>query len=129
MAGNASNYLEEAIAKHITRVAAYTMPTALYLGLSPDTYVEDTTLTEFTGGNYARVNVSSSFSWDAGLGKVKNIQILWPVLTSTLADALSWILYDQSLNVLETGALVDPIAMVAGTTPRVVAGSALFGAS
>lgn len=135
---NATDYLEEKLAKHIFRIESFTMPAGLYMALSPTLYVDDNTaLTEFTGGNYFRANCSSGkFGWDTTEKKIKNSAgaIEFPVLTETLANAKSYMLFDAASggNMLQAGPLLEyvetspgvwewvqaDIEMLAGTMPR-----------
>jgi len=50
-----SDYLENEILDHILSTGSYTMPTAVYVGLSTGSFNDDNSGTELTGSNYARV--------------------------------------------------------------------------
>ena len=50
-----SDYLENEILDHILGTGAYTMPTAVYVGLATATFADDNSGTELTGNGYARV--------------------------------------------------------------------------
>ena len=49
-----SDYLENEILDHILSTGSYTMPTAVYVGLSTGSFNDDNSGTELTGSNYAR---------------------------------------------------------------------------
>jgi len=49
-----SDYLENEILDHILSVGSYTMPTAVYVGLSTGSFNDDNSGTELTGNNYSR---------------------------------------------------------------------------
>jgi hypothetical protein len=55
-----SDYLENEILDHILGTGAYTMPTAVYVGLSTGSFNDDNSGTELTGSNYARVAATFS---------------------------------------------------------------------
>ena len=49
-----SDYLENEILDHILGTGSYTMPSAVYVGLSTGSFNDDNSGTELTGNNYAR---------------------------------------------------------------------------
>jgi len=55
-----SDYLENEILDHILSVGSYTMPTAVYVGLSTGSFNDDNSGTELTGNNYSRVAATFS---------------------------------------------------------------------
>ena len=55
-----SNYLENEILDHILGTGAYTMPSAVYVGLSTGSFGDDNSGTELTGNNYSRVAATFS---------------------------------------------------------------------
>jgi hypothetical protein len=50
-----SNYLENEILDHILGTGSYTMPSAVYVGLSTGSFGDDNSGTELSGSGYARV--------------------------------------------------------------------------
>lgn len=50
-----SNYLENEILDHILGTGSYTMPSAVYVGLSTGSFADDNSGTELSGSGYARV--------------------------------------------------------------------------
>lgn len=55
-----SDYLENEILDHILSTGSYTMPTAVYVGLSTASLNDDNSGTELTGNNYSRVAATFS---------------------------------------------------------------------
>jgi hypothetical protein len=55
-----SDYLENEILDHILSVGSYTMPTAVYVGLSTGSFNDDNSGTELSGSNYSRVAATFS---------------------------------------------------------------------
>lgn len=55
-----SDYLENEILDHILSVGSYTMPVAVYVGLSTGSFADDNSGTELTGNNYSRVAATFS---------------------------------------------------------------------
>jgi len=55
-----SDYLENEILDHILSVGSYTMPSAVYVGLSTGSFNDDNSGTELTGNNYSRVAATCS---------------------------------------------------------------------
>lgn len=49
-----SNYLENEILDHILATGAYTMPSAIYIGLSTGSFGDDASGTELNGNGYTR---------------------------------------------------------------------------
>lgn len=49
-----SDYLENEILDHILGTGSYTMPSAVYVGLSTGSFNDDNSGTELTGNNYSR---------------------------------------------------------------------------
>jgi len=50
-----SDYLENEILDHILGTGSYTMPSAVYIGLSTGSFGDDNSGTELSGSGYARV--------------------------------------------------------------------------
>lgn len=55
-----SDYLENEILDHILSVGSYTMPSAVYVGLSTGSFGDDNSGTELSGNNYSRVAATFS---------------------------------------------------------------------
>ena len=57
-----SDYLEKKILDHVFKIAAFTQPTNIYIGLHTADPTDAGTGTEVSGTNYARVDASSSWA-------------------------------------------------------------------
>jgi hypothetical protein len=66
-----SDYLADALVKHVCTNTSYTSPTTVYLALYTTATAADGTGTEVTGGSYARQAVAFTFG-AAGSGAVAN---------------------------------------------------------
>lgn len=106
-----SNYLEKKILDHVCKVAAYTQPTNLYLGLfkgSPAANLEAGTLTdEQSGSGYARQLITFNAA-DSVTGVITNSAIVtFPVATASWGTITYCAILDASTggNVLFYGPL------------------------
>lgn len=111
-----SNFLEKALLDHVLKVAAYTVPTNVYVALFTTATADDGTGTEVIGGSYAR----QTSTWSAatlGTGATSNSAAIaftnMPACTVThvaLFDAVS------GGNMLYHGALTSSQVVAAGNT-------------
>ena len=53
-----SDYLENKVLDHVLSTSAYTMPAAIYIGLSTGSFNDDNSGVELTGNGYARQSIS-----------------------------------------------------------------------
>lgn len=60
---SATNYLEEAVLKHVFRITSFTQPAANYMALHTADPTETGATGEVTGGSYARQAVT--FEWNS----------------------------------------------------------------
>ena len=99
-----SNYLENEILDHILRNAAFTSPSAVYLGLSTGTFGDDNSGTELTGNNYSRVAVT--FDPASGGATDNTGAIEFAAATGTWGTVSHFGLFDQASggNLLINGA-------------------------
>lgn len=126
-----TNYLEEEILKHIFRTGSFTKPAALYVGLM--TAVSDGeagTVTEVSGGGYARVAVApGDANWDAavgGNGTTGNTNaITFPNATGDWGIVTHFGIWDADTagNLLVYAALSTPRNITSGSTPEFAAGA------
>jgi hypothetical protein len=72
-----SDYLEEKLYNHVFRGAAYTAPSAIYMGLFLSDPKEDASGAEVSGGGYARQQITMTAPVD-GEGKNQN-DIIFPI--------------------------------------------------
>jgi hypothetical protein len=129
-----TNYTENLLLSHLFRTATFAKPTTLYIGLA--TAVADAeagTITEVTGGSYARIARNPlDANWDAAVannGTTANTASLqfptatadWGTVTHFfIADALS------GGNIWMINALTNARTITNGTTPSFGAGALTF---
>ncbi len=53
-----SDYLENKVLDHVLATSAYTMPSAIYIGLSTGSFNDDNSGTELSGNGYARQSIA-----------------------------------------------------------------------
>jgi hypothetical protein len=120
-----SNYLENKLIDHIFQGTAYTGPATLYIALfTAVTDGEAGTVTEVSGGSYARVSVTASLSnWaDASLGSngtTTNVNaITFPTATADWGTVTHFGIYDASTagNLLVYAALTTSRSITNGST-------------
>ena len=130
-----TNYTENQLLAHIFRTSSFIKPTALYIGLA--TAVSDAeagTLTEVTGGSYARVLRNPlDANWDAAVandGRTKNAaSVQFPTATADWGTITHFFIADSltgSTNILIINALTDARTITNGTTPSFAAGTLTF---
>jgi hypothetical protein len=122
--GSFSNYLENKILDHIFKVAAYAVPTNIYVALSTaDPGEAGGTIAEPVGNAYARTVMNV---WDAAAGGAtqNTNQITFPQATGSWGTITHFALFDASVagNMLAHGALSVAKAVTNGDTPRFNAG-------
>jgi len=123
-----SVYLADKLLDHQNGKTAYTMPTA-YIALSSTTPATDgTSVTEPTGGSYARVATSSA-TWNAAAaGSVTNAAaITFPAATadwSAGANMTYGVIYDAATagNMLSFGVLTVAKNVLNGDTASIAIG-------
>jgi hypothetical protein len=113
---NMTNYLEQKLAKHCLGIEAYTMPTAIYMGLSTVVLDDDTTSVEPTAADYARLLIDNTL-WDVIDGEVKNNDLLkFPPAENDWGEIKAIVLYDESGNALIYANLGIPVDIVETVT-------------
>ncbi|MEY4718485.1 MAG: hypothetical protein RL563_1103 [Pseudomonadota bacterium] len=125
-----TNYLENKLIDHIFQSTAYTGPSTLYIALfTAVTDGEAGTVTEVSGGSYARVAVTANASnWSDATGNngtTANVNpIAFPAATADWGTATHFGIYDASAagNLLVYAALTASRTITNGST-------ASFGAS
>lgn len=120
---NMSNYLENKLIDHLLRGTAFTAPSTLYIALCTSAPTDSSTggtLSEISGGNYARQSIASnSTNWSATSGtdgtssnatEIKWTSVTWSgtVTHVAICDALT------GGNVLFYGALGGSQTLVSG---------------
>lgn len=103
-----SDYLEQVLQKHWLKIATYTPPTNLYLGLSTaDPGEAGAGLAEPSGSGYARV-AFNSWTWNAGAGRAESsATATFPTATGSWGTITHLCIFDASTagNLLASGAL------------------------
>lgn len=126
-----SNYLENKLIDHIFQNTTFTSPSTLYVGLL--TAVSDGeagTVTEVTGGSYARVAVTASNTeWldtSGNNGTTSNVNaVTFPQATADWGTATHFGIFDaaSSGNLLIYAALTTSRTITNGSTPSFAAGA------
>jgi hypothetical protein len=122
MAGSLSDYLEKKLQDHVFGNTAYSAPATVYLALLTDSNTaaqrDAGTVTEVSGGSYARVavtNNTTNFPNASGITALKNLHVsfAFPAPTANWGTVTAFAIYDASTagNLLCWGDL---------TTPRVI---------
>lgn len=117
-----SDHLENEILDHILSVGSYTMPSAVYLGLSVASMADDASGTELSGSGYARQAVT--FSAASGGTTSNSAAITFPTATGTWGSVGFWSLWDaaSSGNMLLHGSFSAAKSIASGDVLRVSAG-------
>jgi hypothetical protein len=123
----ATNYLEGKLLEHLFDLASYSAPATMYLGLFTSvTDGEVPTLTEVSGGSYARAAITNdATSWSRTGNVVSNDNLItFTTATGSQGTVTHWGLWDASSggNLLVYGTLPAATAINNGTTFRVAAG-------
>lgn len=92
-----SDYLELELLDHILGVGSYTAPTP-YLALFTAAPSDAGGGTEVSGGSYARVNISSSFSAAASGASANTSPITFPTATASWGTVTHVGIYDASTS-------------------------------
>jgi len=117
-----SDYLENEILDHILGTGSYTMPSAVYVGLSTGSFGDDNSGTELTGNNYSRV--SASFSAAASGTTSYSAAIEFAAATGSWGSVSHFGLFDaaSSGNLLIHGAFSSAKTIASGDILRIAAG-------
>lgn len=117
-----SDYLENEILDHILGTGAYTMPTAVYVGLSTGSFNDDNSGTELSGSGYARQSIAFNA---AASGTADNSGAVdFPAATGSWGTVSHFGLFDASTsgNLLIHGALTASKFVDTGDILRIAAG-------
>ncbi len=119
-----TDYLELKLLDHITGVASYTAPSAVYLGLAVGDFTDTGTgQAELSGGGYARTEATFG---SAASGQITNsAAIEFPEATNSLGTVSHWGLFDAATggNMLLNGAFDSAKLIEAQDILRISAGS------
>lgn len=128
--GSMSNVLEAKVLNHLFKGTALSQPTNLYAGLATAAISDSSTLgsiTEVSGGSYARVNVNAKFGTPAsGGGSISNdAEIAFPQATVSWGTVTYWFITDGT-DIWWWGILTDAQVVAIGNTFKFPAGSVVF---
>lgn len=125
MAGNLTDYLENALLDHSTGRATWTKPTNTYLALFTVAPTDSASGTEVSGGNYARIQLS----WGAASGGsiANNATIRFPATGTATVDYGTVVavgIFDASSagNLLWYGDLSATVTINSGDTYSITSG-------
>lgn len=118
-----SDYLEGKILDHVLSTASFTMPSAVYVGLSTGSFGDDNSGTELSGNGYVR---QGAVAFDAASGGVADNtnNIEFPAATASWGLVSHFGLFDASSggNLLIHGALNTAKTISTGDILRISAG-------
>ena len=129
-----TNYTENKILDHLFRTSSFTKPTTLYIGLATAVAdVETGTLTEVSGGAYARVIRNPlDANWDAAVSNngttANTASIQFPTATADWGTITHFFIADALTggNILMINTLTNNRTITNGTTPSFAAGALTF---
>lgn len=129
-----TNYTENKLLDHLFRTGSFTKPTTLYIGLATAVAdVEAGTITEVTGGAYARVARNPlDANWDAAVANngttANTASVQFPTATANWGDVTHLFIADAITggNILMINTLTNARTITNGTTPSFAAGSLTF---
>lgn len=117
-----SDYLENKILDHILSVGSYTMPAAVYVGLSTGSFGDDNSGTELSGSNYSRV--AATFSAAASGTTSNDAAIEFAAATGTWGSISHFGVFDASSggNLLIHGAFASAKTIENGDVLKISTG-------
>tara|TARA_E500000318_G_C3500255_1_gene188056 strand:+ start:43 stop:429 length:387 start_codon:yes stop_codon:yes gene_type:complete len=117
-----SDYLENEILDHILSVGSYTMPSAVYVGLSTASLNDDNSGTELTGNNYSRV--AATFSAAASGTTSNSAAIEFAAATGSWGSVSHFGIFDaaSSGNLLIHGAFTVAKTIASGDILKIPTG-------
>lgn len=128
-----TNYLENKLIDHIFRTSSYTKPSTLYVGLiTTITDAEAGTVTEVSGGSYARIArnpLDANWAASSTNGTTFNsATIQFPAATADWGTCTHMGIWDAATggNLLIYSPLVAARTITTGTTPSFGAGALTF---
>lgn len=121
--GSKSDYLEKKVLDHVLRVAAYTQPTGLLVGLYTVAPSDTGGGTEVTGGSYARQTITFSAA-TLGAGSTSNSsQINFPTATASWGTVVAFGVFDSAGTLLYWSNLDTNKTISSGDTATFLVGS------
>jgi len=117
-----SDYLELKVLDHVLGTTAFTAPSAVYLGLSTESFGDDNSGTELTGNNYSRKAITFA---SASSGTTSNDSTIeFNAATGAWGTVSHWALFDaaSSGNLLIHGTFSASKVIATGDIVRVATG-------
>lgn len=131
-----TNYTENKLIDHIFRTTKWTPTGLIYIGLATavtDAGNEALTITEVTGGSYARVARNPlDANWDAPVNNngttANTASIQFPTATANWGTVTHFVIYEAASagNALIYAALTNARTITDGTTPSFAIGALTF---
>jgi hypothetical protein len=117
-----SNYLENEILDHILGTGSYTMPSAVYVGLSTGSFGDDNSGTELSGSGYARVAATFNAAASGTADNASAIQ--FAAVTGSWGSVSHFGIFDaaSSGNLLIHGAFTTAKTIESGDILKIDAG-------
>lgn len=117
-----SDYLELKVLDHVLGTTSYTMPSAVYLGLSTGSFGDDNSGTELSGSNYSRKAITFSSAANGTTSNDSTIE--FSAATGSWGTVSHWALFDaaSSGNMLIHGAFSAAKTIATGDIVRVATG-------
>ena len=117
-----SNYLENEILDHMLGTGSYTMPSAVYVGLSTGSFGDDNSGTELSGSGYARVAATFNAAASGTADNASAIQ--FAAATGSWGSVSHFGIFDNSSggNLLIHGAFESAKTIESGDILKIDAG-------
>lgn len=117
-----SDYLELKVLDHVLGTTSYTMPSAVYLGLSTGSFGDDNSGTELSGSNYSRKAITFASAANGTTSNDSTIE--FSAATGSWGTVSHWALFDaaSSGNMLIHGAFSAAKTIATGDIVRVATG-------
>ena len=117
-----SDYLENEILDHILGTGSYTMPSAVYIGLSTGSFGDDNSGTELSGSGYARVAATFNAAASGTADNASAIQ--FAAATGSWGCVSHFGIFDASTggNLLIHGAFTTAKTIASGDILKIDAG-------
>ncbi len=117
-----SDYLENEILDHILGTGSYTMPSAVYIGLSTGSFGDGNTGTELSGSGYARVAATFNAASSGTADNASAIQ--FAAATGSWGSVSHFGIFDASSsgNLLMHGAFTAAKTIASGDILKIDAG-------
>lgn len=117
-----SNYLENETLDHILGTGSYTMPSAVYVGLSTGSFGDDNSGTELSGSGYARVAATFNAAASGTADNASAIQ--FAAATGSWGSVSHFGIFDNSSggNLLIHGAFTTAKTIESGDILKIDAG-------